>query len=143
MKADAKTESDVRAAIGRMMDSYQQQDMDALLACFAPDGDVVMYGTGADEKRIGLDAIRAQAQRDWDQTEAIAMAFDWMSISAAGPVAWAAMDGRFEIRAGGQAMSMPARLTLVLEKRGAEWLVAQAHFSTPAAGQAAGDSIPA
>jgi hypothetical protein len=38
---------------------------------------------------------------------------------------------------------MPARLTLVLEKRDAGWLVVQAHFSTPAVGQAAGDSIPA
>jgi ketosteroid isomerase-like protein len=126
-----------------MMDSYQRQDMDALLACFMPNGDTVMYGTGADEKRIGLDEIRAQAQRDWSQTDAIALDFDWMSISAAGPVAWTAMDGRFEIRANGQSMRMPARLTMVLEKQDDEWRIAQAHFSTPAAGQAEGDSIPA
>jgi ketosteroid isomerase-like protein len=114
MKANAKTEKEIRAAVNRMKDSYQRQDMDALLACFAPNGDTIMYGTGADEKRIGLDEIRIQAQRDWAQTDAIAVTFDWMSISAAGPVAWAAMDGRFEIRANGQEMSMPARLTLVL-----------------------------
>jgi uncharacterized protein (TIGR02246 family) len=142
MKADAKTEAEVRSAVNRMMDSYKRQDMDAMLDCFAPDADTVMYGTGADEKRIGRDEIRAQARRDWDQTDEIAMDFDWMSISAAGPVAWAAMDGRFEIRANGQSMSMPARLTMVLEKRDDRWLVTQGHFSTPAAGQQEGDSIP-
>jgi ketosteroid isomerase-like protein len=118
------------------------QDMDGLMACFAPDSESVMFGTGADEKRIGLAEIRFQAQRDWDQADAISMAFDWMSVSAAGPVAWVATDGAFKIRAGDQAFAMPARGTFVLEKRAGQWLVVHSHFSAPAAGQEEGESYP-
>jgi hypothetical protein len=40
-------------------------------------------------------------------------------------------------------VTLPARITFVLEKRGEEWLIVQAHFSFPAAGQAEGESFPA
>jgi uncharacterized protein (TIGR02246 family) len=143
MKADAKTEAEVKAVLTSLTDSYQKRDMEGLMACFAPDSDAVFYGTGADEKRIGPAEIRIQARRDWDQTEAISMAFDWISVSAAGPVAWAAADGAFKIRAGGQAFTMPARATFVLEKRDGKWLIVLGHYSAPAAGQEEGQSIPA
>jgi ketosteroid isomerase-like protein len=142
MRADAKTEAEVRAVLSKMTESYEKRDMEGLMACFAPDADTVMYGTGADEKRVGPAEIRYQAERDWDQTEAISMAFNGTSISAAGRVAWAAIDGAFKIRAGGQAFSMPARTTVVLEKRGDQWLIVQGHMSAPAASQEEGDSIP-
>lgn len=64
-----------------------------------------------------------------------------MSISAAGPVAWAAA-ASFELTIGDQAMSLPARITYVLEKRGEQWLMVQAHFSLPAAGQEEGELFP-
>jgi ketosteroid isomerase-like protein len=142
MKADQKTEAEVMAVLAKFAESYKKQDMAGLMACIAPDPDVVMFGTGADEKRIGPAEIRHQAQRDWDQAEAISMAFDWTSISAAGPVAWAAIDGAFEIQAGGQRFRMPARISCVLEKRSGQWLVVHSHFSAPAAGQDEGESIP-
>ncbi len=50
----------------------------------ASDADVVLYGTGADEKRIGLEQIRAQVERDWSQSDSAAMMLDWTSVSAAG-----------------------------------------------------------
>ena len=142
MKADAKTEAAVKALLTKLTESYKKKDMEALMACFAPDPDVVFYGTGADEKRIGLDGVRMQAQRDWNQTDSISMVFDDVSISAAGSVAWAAIDGAFEIGVGGQVFAMPARVTMVLEKRNGSWLIVQGHFSAPAAGQAEGESIP-
>lgn len=142
MRADAGTEAAVIKTMNRIVDSYKMRDMEALVACFAPDSDVVMYGTGADEKRVGLEEIRFQAQRDRDQTDSISMVFHETSVSAAGPVAWVASDGGFQIRAGGQEFTAPARLSLVLEERNGDWLVVHAHFSVPAAGQEEGDSIP-
>lgn len=142
MRADPAIEAEIKAVLTRLTDSYEKKDIEGLAACFASDPDIVMFGTGADEKRIGLAEIRYQAQRDWDQTEAISMAFDWMSISAAGPVAWAAVDGAFQIQAGGQEFRMPARGSFVLEKHKDQWLVVHGHFSVPAAGQEEGESIP-
>jgi ketosteroid isomerase-like protein len=138
MKADSMTEAAVKAVLDKVAESYAKRDLVLLRAAFAPDPDVMMYGTGADEKRVGV----AEAERDWSQTEAAAMTYGWTSVSAAGSVAWAATDATFKLKAGGQEMTLPARITFVLEKRAEEWLIVQAHFSFPATGQAEGESFP-
>lgn len=142
MKADAKTEAAVKAVLNKVADGYANRDLALLLSAFAPDPDVVMYGTGADERRIGLAEIQAQAERDWSQTESAAVHYEWTSISAAGSVAWVATDASFNLKADGQEMTLPVRITFVLEKRGEQWLIVQGHFSFPAAGQGEGESFP-
>lgn len=141
MKADARTAGDVDGAIKRFADAYKARNLKNLMECFVPDPDVVLYGTGADEKRVGLEQVRAQVERDWAQTESIELSVAWKSISAAGSVAWAALDGAFKIRTGGQDMALPARMSVVLEKRDGKWLIVHAHFSTPSAGQEEGRSV--
>jgi ketosteroid isomerase-like protein len=142
MKADAMTENAVKAVMDKVAESYAKRDLAMLRSSFAADPDVVMYGTGADEKRVGLAEIQAQAERDWSQSEAAAIIYRWTSVSAAGSVAWVAGDAAFKLKAGGQEVSLPARFTCVLEKRGEQWLIVQAHFSFPAAGQVEGGSYP-
>jgi uncharacterized protein (TIGR02246 family) len=142
MKADTMTEAAVKAVLDKVTEGYAKRDMNMLLSAFAPDPDVVMYGTGADEKRVGQAGIQAQAERDWSQTESASVAYDWTSISAAGPVAWVATDASFSLKADGQEMTLPARITFVLEKRGEQWLIVQGHFSFPAPGQGEGEAFP-
>jgi uncharacterized protein (TIGR02246 family) len=142
MKADSKTEAEVLSVLEAFTDSYVKRDLQGLLACFAGDPDILLYGTGADEKRVGLDEIQAQAERDWQQAEEVSVLYDWISVSANESVAWAAADGAFLGTVGGQAMRMPMRTTFVLTRRQGRWLIAQAHFSAPAEGQAAGESYP-
>ncbi len=142
MKADAKTEMAIMAVLNKMAEGYARRNLDSVLSVFAPDPDVVMYGTGADEKRIGLAEIEAQAKRDWSQSESTALVYEWTAISAAGNVAWAAADVAFKATVGGQEYRMPGRLTAVFEKRGDQWLSVQSHFSFPAAGQEEGESFP-
>ena len=141
MKADSRTEGEVRATLQRLTDGFRSRDLTAFAECFAPDADVVLYGTGADEKRIGLEQIRTQVQRDWAQSESAVMLFGWTSVSAAGSVAWAAIEGEFKFRAGGQDGTIPVRVSMVLEKRDGRWLILHAHFSTPAATQEEGQSF--
>ncbi len=141
MKADAKTEAAVKAVLNKLADGYTRRDLETLVAIFAPDPDNIMFGTQADEKRIGLAEIKAQAERDWSQTEANSIEYEWTSISAANGVAWVAADMTFEVKAEGQEMTLPGRLTAVLEQRGDQWLIVQSHFSLPAPGQE-GESFP-
>jgi len=141
MNADPRTEQEISSAIDRFTAAYAGRDLDAILASFAPDGDVVMYGTGADERRVGRDGVRDQVLRDWEQTDEIAMRFDRRVISSAGDVAWAALEGAFELSAGGESMSLPARTSLVFERRDGDWLVVHGHFSMPAANQEEGHSF--
>ncbi|MCI0553316.1 MAG: nuclear transport factor 2 family protein [Anaerolineae bacterium] len=143
MKADPTTYQAVKSVLDNWAESYRQRDIQRLLASVAPDPDVIMYGTGADEKRIGIAGIQAQAERDWSQTESAAFILNETSISSAGSVAWAAADAVFQLTAGGQEMALPARFTAVLEKREDNWLIVQAHFSLPAPDQDEGQSFPA
>ena len=47
----------------KMAAGYANRDIALMRAAFAPDPDVVMYGTGADEKRIGPAARVPSAHR--------------------------------------------------------------------------------
>lgn len=142
MKADAKTEAAVLAVLNKFVESYQKRDIDGLMALLAPNDDLFLYGTGIDEKRIGREQFKFQAERDWSQTEALAFNLTWHRISAAGPVAWVAADGVGQGRVGGQEIQFPLRMTAVLEQRGNEWLLVQSHVSLPAPSQEEGDSVP-
>ena len=142
MNANSTIHAEVKAALDTWANSYIQRDIERLLSCIAPDVDVVMFGTGVDEKRIGLTEIRAQAERDWAQTDAAAFNLENLMVSSAGSVAWVSSDATFRVELGGEAMAFPARFTGVFEKRSEKWLVVQAHFSLPAMGQDDGDSVP-
>ena len=60
MKANAKTEAAVLDVMNKFLETYQERDIDGLMAVFAPDDDQVMFGTGIDEKRIGREQIRSR-----------------------------------------------------------------------------------
>ncbi|MBI4199140.1 MAG: nuclear transport factor 2 family protein [Chloroflexi bacterium] len=140
MKADAKTEAAVMDAFNKLWKAYETRDGGALSSMFVPDPDLVLYGTGADEKRIGVKEVRIQFERDWSQSEAASLKFDSHSVSLAGGAALVAADGAAHVKVRGQEVTMPVRATIVFEQRGNSWRVAQAHVSTPAGEQAEGES---
>ena len=140
MKADPKTEAAVLAVIDRFIKAYIRRDPDACLAVFSPQ--VVTFGTGADEKIIGLKEHRAQWERDFSQAEPTVWDVIWQSISARDSVAWVAAECRSSWLIGDTHYTMPARWTLVLERRGDQWLIVQNHASVPAREQAPGQSYP-
>jgi len=127
MHADQQTEAAAIAVLTRFSDAYVRRDLNALLSLFAPDADAVLIGTGPDERRVGRAEIQAQAERDWAQSEAGNFHWTWHSVSAAGSVAWLAAEGTAQARVGGQEMSLPIRLTSVLEKRGNELASVRTH----------------
>lgn len=142
MKADAQTEAAVMTVLNRFAEDYAKRELEGVLALFAPDSDVVMFGSGADEKRVGLTEIKALVERDWSQSDAASFTYRWTSVSAAGPVAWVAADVTFKAKVGGQEVTLLGRLTGVLENRAGNWLLVQGHFSLPAATQVEGESFP-
>ncbi|MBI4261328.1 MAG: nuclear transport factor 2 family protein [Actinobacteria bacterium] len=140
MRADTETEAAVMRSFDELWKAYETRDGDRLLSLFVPDGDVLLYGTGADEKRVGPAEIRANFERDWSQSETAYLSFDWHSVSSAGEVALVGADGAAHVRVEGQDVTMPVRATMAFERRGEKWLVAQMHVSTPAGEQAEGES---
>ena len=142
MKANAKTEIAVNKLMDKFLKSYRNRDIVGLMSLIPDDDDQIMYGTGADEKRIGRDQIKLQAERDWSQTDEIAFELTSRDISAAGPVAWVAADGIGKGKAGGQAFEFPFRMTAVFEERGNDWFLVQSHISIPSVVQEEGNSVP-
>ena len=142
MKTNPQTEAEIVDVMKKAHEAYSRRDINELLSYFAPDTDVVMYGTGADEKRIGRDAIKTQAERDWAQTDASAFNWNWHSVVGSDSFACLAADGVAEVKVGGEEMQMPIRFTGVLEKQGDAWRFVQAHYSVPFGEQEEGESFP-
>jgi class 3 adenylate cyclase len=142
VKADAKTEAGVIAALDRLCETYSRRDLEGLLDLFVADPDTILIGTGADEKKIGLAGCRELVERDWAQSEENALEYDWISVSAAGPVAWLAADATFKAIVGGQEIVARGRLTSVLEQHGNAWKFAQYHVSLPSSEQSVGEAWP-
>lgn len=142
MRADAQTEAAVRETFTRFLRAYEDRDLNGVLSLFTLDPDIVFFGTGADEKRIGPNELRLQIERDFAQSESATFALAWYSISALGPVAWVATDGVGRARVEGRDISFPLRITAVLEKREDKWLFVQSHASLPATTEREGQSFP-
>ena len=115
--------------LDRLAEVYVTRDLELLRAVFAADPDVAMFSPGAAERFVGLSSIEAKAEHDWSRSESASLSYRRTSVSAAGSVAWAAIDADFTVTAGGQETTVPAHITFVLEKRGDEWLVVHAHYS--------------
>ena len=142
MKADPKIEAAVMNVMNQFAEAFAKRDLDASLALLAPDPDVVFIGTGGDEKRIGLAEIKALFERDFAQFEDASLKIGWHSVSVAGSVAWLVADLILRANTGGREISLQARSTAVLERRGDRWLIVQSHSSLPAAGQEEGEAFP-
>ncbi len=143
MRADKHTEKEVMATLQTFADACASRDVDAVLGLFGPDPDVVVIGSGLDEKRLGRAELREQLLRDWAQSDAVSVEFGWHMVSASGVVAWVTADMVVHVRIAGKHMTFPGRLTVVLEKRRGLWKWMQSHFSLPAVDHAKGALLPA
>ena len=141
MRADPKTEAAVVNIVKQGFEAFTKRDLDAVIAFFAPDPDVVVIGTGGDEKCVGLAEIRNIFERAFAQFEEASFKFGWHSVSAAGSVALLATDVTLYVKTSDRQISEQVRLTVVLEQRGDRWLIIQWHDSLPAAGQKDGQAF--
>lgn len=143
MKADPKTEAEVIAVLDRQDKAYRRRDIEAVMADFSDDADMSMWGAGADEYTVGLEAVRAGMERDFQQSEAASWKRIWTSISAMGPVAWAVSEYEVSWRAGGREFHVAGyRNTMILQRRRGRWAIVHAHISAPATDQSEGQSWP-
>ena len=142
MQASRQVTQEILTLLQAYAEAYASRDANRLLDLHAEDADVVMFGSGADERRVGKAAILLQAERDWSQSDSLTLAYDWTSVSAAGPVAWASTELTVSVSSEGQSLTLPARFSVVCERRKDRWYIVQGHFSFPATEQAAGQSFP-
>jgi ketosteroid isomerase-like protein len=142
MATATDVEGAIRDALDRFSQAYSAKDADGVMKLFAADEDVQIVGTGADEIRRNRDEVRQQVERDFAQSDRLAVVLGEPHVSSVGDVAWALGSCTVEASAGGENVALDARLTAVFERRGGEWLMRQVHLSVPMAGQESGESFP-
>ena len=135
-------EATIIGVLNDFMDVWESRDVDAIMSYFAPSPTLCLYGTGADEKRVGLDEVRAQLLRDFSQSESLTCALNWNLVGTSGRVAWIASDVTIRFKAIGQdEMAFPARLSTVMQNYDGRWLFEHFHLSVAAPGQEEGQSF--
>ncbi|TWT38415.1 hypothetical protein Enr8_01070 [Blastopirellula retiformator] len=132
MYATVSLEAEAMAVLREFASAYAIRDLEKLLAVFLPEPDVVLLGTGQDEKRLGLTGICEQAERDWEQADTLHFRFGWRSVSCYGDVCWIAADCFALVQAGYRQAEIPLRITAVLVRNAEDSLrIAQLHYSSP------------
>jgi hypothetical protein len=135
-------EATVIGTLNDFMRDWESRDKDAILSHFAPGTTLSLYGTGADERRVGLDEIKFQLERDFAQSESLRCVLDWNLVGISEPVAWVASDVTIHFKMTGQdEMAFPARLSTVLQNYDGRWLFEHFHLSVAAANQEEGQSF--
>jgi hypothetical protein len=127
MSADPQTDAAVRTVLDRLAAVYVTRDVAELRAVFAADPSVVMFSPGA-PRIVGIDAIVDKAEADWQRSDSAALTYRDVTVTLADPVAWAAVDADFTVRAGDVETTMPAHITFILQ-RGDDWRIVHAHYS--------------
>jgi len=131
MYATASVEAQVMGVLREFADAYASRNKDRLLGLLCHENDVLLLGTGSEERNVGATAIWKQIRRDWEQTDTLRMRFGWRSVSMIGQVAWLATDCYLFVRAGYRNAEVPLRITAVMVQEEENWRIAQLHYSSP------------
>lgn len=142
MEADAKTKAEILKTVREMWKAYGRLDPEGVLGFYAPDPDIVVFGSGPDEVYVGPKQAKRGLKRDFAQARDVKVGLSKVRVSAAGKVAWLAANCLFTAYVAGCTVEMAGRLTAVFEKRKGRWLIVQSHFAMPYTAQAAGQSFP-
>lgn len=129
MRVDSNTEHDILATLDAFLEAYAKRDLSTIMALFVPDTDLVLIGTESDELLVGPDAIKDRFQSDWSRTDEMSMEIQWHSLSGTADICWVAAEIMVTIRAEGNKLQLPARISVVFEYREDQWLIAHWHAS--------------
>lgn len=130
-EAAPTTEARIREILELHARACEKKDVNAIMAMFAPDPNIVAIGTAQDERLVGPARIRAAYERDFARVISAKLNYTWMTVGSKGDVAWFAAEMVAGVDTGTERIIAPARWTGVLEKRDGKWLFVLSHFSLP------------
>ncbi|MGZ4912486.1 MAG: nuclear transport factor 2 family protein [Halobacteriota archaeon] len=134
MKADTRTEGEVKALLEAAWKHYARKDLEGILALWTTDPDLTVIGAAAGAHQISF------GQKEWrdaildtfERTHDARVTIDWLGISAAGNVAWSAATLTVESAVDRERVVTPYYQTAICEKRDGTWRIMQVHLSRPA-----------
>jgi len=127
--------SAIKSVLTDYIVSIENEDIELYGKIFVHDSDMVNFGTGANERIVGWDALKKviEAQNDAISETKITQSNITINLSNEGQFAWATSLWDFKSKMGDQVMLLPVRCSWILEKIGNEWKIIHFHKSVGAA----------
>jgi ketosteroid isomerase-like protein len=127
--------SAIKSVLTDYIVSIENEDIELYGKIFVHDPDMVNFGTGANERIVGWDALKKviEAQNDAISETKITQSNITINLSNEGQFAWATSLWDFKSKMGDQVMQLPVRCSWILEKIGNEWKIIHFHKSVGAA----------
>ncbi|MBI9035164.1 MAG: nuclear transport factor 2 family protein [Bacteroidales bacterium] len=124
----------VELVLERYIIANETKDIDLVHQVWAPDKDIVVFGTESNEKLIGWEAIKRVVERQFDNFEDvyISASDQVIKVNCHGNAAWFSeiLDYNYTFNEKAYAFE-GIRFTGVMEKQGEDWLIVQSHLSVP------------
>jgi len=127
-----------KSAIQSVLDNYitsiENEDIELYGKILVHDPDMVNFGTGANERIVGWDALKKaiEEQNDALSETKITQSTITINLSKDGQFAWATSLWDFKAKVGDQFMQLPVRCSWILEKIDNEWKIIHFHKSVGA-----------
>jgi ketosteroid isomerase-like protein len=129
---EAQAETELIAILERFCSAFAQRDADAVMSLFGADPDLGLVVVTS-EKALLRGPRELQRFLDLYVQGATTYSWEWdrHDVSGAGAVAWLLAEGTETAVTGDRLEQHPYRMTLVLERRDAGWVLRQVHGSSP------------
>lgn len=132
MKADEATRNAINDILNKLAEALKNKDLEAFMKLFANEPNMLTIGLEEKELSVGNNGLKDRMKKTFEEADSISIKYGWTSIKANGDAAWVASNTTYKIKKKGkQEVTIPARMTGVLEKIEGNWLWTQHHLSTP------------
>jgi len=130
---------DSKKAVANVLEKYvianENQDLSMIEQIWAPDSDIILFGTNSEEKLMGWNNIKKAIEGQFAAISEtyISPTSQYIKVGPDQKTAWFAEILNYNFVYKGKARSFEGlRFTGVLEKRKDGWKIVQAHLSIPA-----------
>lgn len=130
---------DSKKAVANVLEKYvianENQDFSMIEQIWAPDSDIVLFGTNSDEKLMGWNNIKKAIKQQFASISEtyISPTHQFIRVGPNQNVAWFAEILNYNFVYQGKARSFEGvRFTGVMERKNDKWKIVQAHLSIPA-----------
>ncbi len=130
MPSNSFHETAILATLEAYANAYNTHDIDAIMALWADDPDVLLIGTGPDEKRIGTAEVRRQFAHNFARAKTLLFAFTnaMVSIHENSAIVVANADARTLVD--DQIIQFSLRMTIILKYSQNRWWWVHRHAAT-------------
>lgn len=125
----------VEMVLERYVIASEKQDIDLIRNIWAPDSDIIIFGTESSERLTGWSQIQDAFNDQFAQLEQpyLAVRDQVVNVNSTGTTAWFSEIISYSFIRGNKPYNLEGvRFTGVLEKRDSTWYIVQSHLSLPA-----------